>query len=528
MPGDLKISELPALAGSLVEATDPVALADISASETKKVTVKDLIQRGFSFVDDGSIPSSKLSAAWSISDGAVVTAKLADHSVTGRKLADNSSLSVVTGFPAAGEFVGQIVLDLTTNTAQVWGGTGWLTWTTNGGVNKLTPYSDGVVSTSPMATGDTVELRAGLVPTTAKAQFLAGPTTAGGAVTHRAITGPDLPTATSTSQGAVVVNGDGLRISAGGVLGIDNDVTASSTTTYGVVTYNAKGLVTGGRALTALDLPAAASGSIGAMSPGPEFTVSATGELRHLNSITAGTGVKFTYDAQGHITGTAPLLAADIPDIPAEKLTSGTLPIGRIADRSITADKLADYAVSFIQESTPPATNIHHNGQLWLTESTGALRMWNGNSWFPIGSGRLTAENLRYCGVFDATTSKITGITQFGTTAGFKIGDALPVATDAETGVYFVCSVPGNAVSVATGITFDAGDWILCNGNTAGWVRIDTLSGAGGGGGVGGGTDHLDGLLDVTLTNPKPGDVLHFTAAGQWVNVAFTDAGTYA
>jgi hypothetical protein len=526
MPGDLKISELPALAGSLVEATDPVALADISASETKKVTVKDLIQRGFSFVDDGSIPSSKLSAAWSISDGAVVTAKLADHSVTGRKLADNSSLSVVTGFPAAGEFVGQIVLDLTTNTAQVWGGTGWLTWTTNGGVNKLTPYSDGVVSTSPMATGDTVELRAGLVPTTAKAQFLAGPTTAGGAVTHRAITGPDLPTATSTSQGAVVVNGDGLRISAGGVLGIDNDVTASSTTTYGVVTYNAKGLVTGGRALTALDLPAAASGSIGAMSPGPEFTVSATGELRHLNSITAGTGVKFTYDAQGHITGTAPLLAADIPDIPAEKLTSGTLPIGRIADRSVTADKLADYAMALIQESVPIAgTGTHPVGMTWLQESTGQVSIWNGNSWMKTGASTLFNRNLRYCGTYNPGTGVINGVTQFGTADGFKVGDTIPAADDKHAGCYFVATTGGTSASIAGGATFDAGDWLLCQGTTGGWVRIDTLSGAGGAGG--GGADHLDALLDVTLTNPKVGDVLQFNAAGQWVNVPFHDAGTY-
>jgi len=69
---------------------------------------------------------------------------------------------------------------------------------------------------------------------------------------------------------------------------------------------------------------------------------------------------------------------------------------------------------------------------------------------------------------------------------------------------------------------------LLCHGISAGWVRIDTLSGAGGGsGGSGSSVSHLDDLLDVTLTSPAAGDILQFSAGGQWLNVKFTDAGTY-
>ena len=49
---DLEISNLPALAGASLQATDPVAIADLSAAETKKITIKDLLEGGFDLVDE--------------------------------------------------------------------------------------------------------------------------------------------------------------------------------------------------------------------------------------------------------------------------------------------------------------------------------------------------------------------------------------------------------------------------------------------------------------------------------------------
>jgi hypothetical protein len=236
-----------------------------------------------------------------------------------------------------------------------------------------------------------------------------------------------------------------------------------------------------------------------------------------LGGVSVGTGL--SVDPAGHVVTS--LTPAEIPALNASKITSGFLDIARIDDRSITQQKLKDYAVSFIQEATPSLTP--HIGALWLQESTGQLRMWNGNSWFPVGFGRLSAENLRYCGTFDAATGLITGVTQFGTQGGYVIGQGIPAASDPQAGAYFVCDTPGAGTGVTPGITYDAGDWILCNGATAGWVRIDTLNGGGGGGGA----QRLNDLLDVTINAPVEGNFIVYNSSGQWLNTSLVDGGTY-
>jgi hypothetical protein len=260
---------------------------------------------------------------------------------------------------------------------------------------------------------------------------------------------------------------------------------------------------------------------------GPSLSVAADGSLTHTASAAAaGSYAKVTTDANGHVIGgSAQLADADIASLDASKITSGTLPAARIADGSITARKLADYAIALIQETVPTAgAGNHPIGMTWLQESTGQVSIWNGNSWMKTGASTLFNRNLRYCGTYNPTTGLITGVTQFGTAEGYKTGDPIPAATDPQAGAYFVASGSGTNASIAGGATFDAGDWLLCHGSE--WVRIDTLNGAGGGGG-GGPTGNLDDLLDVTLTAPKLGDILQFGASGQWINVAFTDAGTY-
>ena len=49
------------------------------------------------------------------------------------------------------------------------------------------------------------------------------------------------------------------------------------------------------------------------------------------NAITGGTKTKITYDSKGLVTGGADLVASDIPALDAGKITSGTLPDARIA-----------------------------------------------------------------------------------------------------------------------------------------------------------------------------------------------------
>lgn len=324
----------------------------------------------------------------------------------------------------------------------------------------------------------------------------------------------DLPVAAETTIGGVSVpTVSGLTVSGVGALGHANSVVPA---TINGISYDGQGHVVQIVPLKAGDLPLATETTVGAISiqPSPGLHVTALGELSHTNSgVAAGTYPKVVVDARGHVTGGLLLAASDIPGIDASKITSGTLGTAQIADHSITQEKLEDYSIAFIQEVAPAPSNAYHHGMLWLQESTGQLRMWNGNSWFPVGFGRLSAENLRYCGTFDAKTGLITGLTQFGATEGFKIGDPLPNAIDSHSGVYFVCTEPGSLTPVLLGTVFDNGDWILCNGQKGGWVRVDTLSSSGSST-----VTHLADLLDVGLSLPSIGDRLVFGPTKMWTN----------
>ena len=428
-----------------------------------------------------------------LANGAVTTDKLANDAVTAAKLASGSSAVVSAGAPSgAGAFTGQLHLNSITGDTYYYDGANWdqVAGFTSLSFDEAGPLGF-ALDLTPGRNSPKVKVTLDKQPPNT---VWAGPSAAGtvGEPSFRVLGGADLPAPTGTSKGGVY-QGEGTIIDADGRLHLE---------------------------------AATASALGGVRISGPSLTVDTSGIASHKASpLAAGSYVKVTTDADGHVVGSALLVVADIPDLDAAKITTGSLSPTLFGKRSITQEKLADYSIAFIQEATPGAQHLYHNGMLWFQESTGQLRMWNGNSWFAVGFGRLSAENLRYCGTFNAATGTVTGVTPFGTTEGFKIGDAIPAASDGKSGVYFVCATPGNATPVAAGVTFDAGDWVLCNGMTAGWVRIDTLSGGGGGGGSS--ASHLGDLLDVTLAAPTNGDFLQFTSSGQWVNSGAIDGGSF-
>ena len=325
---------------------------------------------------------------------------------------------------------------------------------------------------------------------------LAGPATgAAAAPTFRALAPADLPAATASTLGAVSINtGTGLAVDANGVVSLSSTVTAG---TKPVVTYNQYGRVTAGRDLLPADLPIASGTDLG--------------------GVKVGTGLKV--DAAGLLETN--LAAAQIPDLDASKIVSGEFAAARIANRSISQLKLADYSISFIQEAAPAVSaGAYHIGTLWFQESTARLSMFNGNSWMTVGQGALSSQNLRFCGLFDATTGQVTALTSFGVGDGFTVGTAIPAAASQYTGAYFVCDVDGNGTAVTPGVGYDAGDWVVCLGTR--WDRIDTLNGGGGGG-----SSTLAGLTDTNITTPATGDVLVYDGS-RWENQpANVDPGTY-
>lgn len=514
---DLSISQLPVLTGALLQATDPIAVADLSASETKKITAKEFVQGAVALIDDLSIPGNKVNVT--IPDNSVGTTKLINASVTELKLANSSSGRVsATATSTAGAYIGQLAVLTPNNVPYIWNGSAWLPFQT--GVLTLTGGTVGAVVTSVTNVGSAYTVTASIQNATGPGEFLAGPTSSSGAFSRRQITSADLPLATNSVAGvASVPAGEGIRIDSGisgleARLEIDNDITESVVPQ--VVTYNDKGLITGGRLISSADLPIATAGSVGGVAAGTEFVVdSGTGVLRHTNQVVAGTGVKITYDSQGHVVSTSGLLDTDIPSLDTSKITTGTFDPSRIADRSIVALKLANNATTIIQDEVPTGSE-YYVGQFWYREADFELRVWSGNSWVSVGlgAGRVTGENLRFCGTFDATSGNILQVTQFGAAAGLTVGNPIPTATDSLIGVYLVCT---NAGTYA-GDAYDQGDWILCLGATEGYDRVDTLNS--------GATTRLTDLLDTSITGVLSGDLLQFDGFS-WVNAGVISGGTY-
>lgn len=88
------IGGLPPLFKGALQGIDLLVIVDVSGSETKRISVADLMEAGFEFVPEGSIPWDKIENVVvetdDIADGAVTEIKLADSAVTTIKLADGA------------------------------------------------------------------------------------------------------------------------------------------------------------------------------------------------------------------------------------------------------------------------------------------------------------------------------------------------------------------------------------------------------------------------------------------------------
>ena len=475
---DKKISELNALTGSALASGDLVAVVDTSASETKKLTVGDLVANGVTLISDDTIPGAKILfaaggiATADIADAAISTAKVADDAITAAKLANESTVDLVTTLPGSGAFTGQLAVDTDDNTLYCWNGSAWLSLKAAGSINSVAGSTVGIVDITVTTTSGAATIAAVINDTSAANQFLAGPTSAGGTATYRAIDGSDIPVATSSAKGGVIVNGEGLRMDSN-TIEVDNDVTASST--HHVVTYSAKGLITGGRAITASDLPAATSSAKGAVIPGTGLSVDASGNLNHSNTATAGTFTKLTIDAQGHVTTGASLAASDVPDLAASKITSGTLPSDRIASDAVTAAKLADSSVTKFggagaTDNIVTFPDGDFKGQFFFDEKNEDLYIYTGQSFLPI---TVISGNLINAGTYNANTNLLTSVTTAGSAAGFTSGAALPSPAGTNLNYYVVVDTSGTGSGNAPAVALAPPDMLISLGTGSTFQLVD-------------------------------------------------------
>ncbi len=474
-------------------------------------------------VDSAAIVSNAVTTA-KISDLNVTTGKLADNAVTAAKIADDT----ITATQIAANAVGSSELaDNAVDTAAI----------ANSAVTDAkiasgiagTKITDGTVTAAKLNTSNldrSLNVASGnlginnAVTGGASSRNGISFNNEGLITSTTALVASDLPEATASAVGAISVPATGgLAVTAAGALSINNTVTGATTSG---ITFNDQGLITATTALVASDLPLATASTVGAVSipvASAPLAISGTGVLSIANSgVTAGTYPKVTVSAQGIVTSGTTLSAGDIPDLATSKITTGQFGTNFVANDAITMDKLANLSTGFIQEASPDISDLP-TGVFWLQESTGQLRIFNGNSFFSVGFGRLAEENLRFCGTFNASNGTIVTLTAFGTSAGFTVSNAIPAGTATLTGAYFVCVTPGNGTAVVPNTSFDAGDWCLCVGPDN-WDRIDTLSGPGS-------VSSLDDLSDVSLSSPTTGQILVLQASGSFENVSVLSGGTY-
>jgi len=497
-------------------ATDTITAGNIAANAIGASELAD------NAVDSAAIVSNAVTTA-KILDLNITTGKLANNAVTAAKIADDT----ITATQIAANAVGSSELaDNSVDTAAIANSA-----VTDGKISGVsgTKITDATITAAKLNTSNidrSLNIASGNLGIN---NAVAGGSSARNGITYNneglitstaALVASDLPEATASAVGAISVPATGgLAVTAAGALSINNTVTGATTSG---ITFNDQGLITATTALVASDLPLATASTVGAVSipvASAPLAISGTGVLSIANSgVTAGTYPKVTVSAQGIVTSGTTLAAGDIPDLATSKITTGQFGTNFVANDAITMDKLANLSTGFIQEASPDISDLP-TGVFWLQESTGQLRIFNGNSFFSVGFGRLAEENLRFCGTFNASNGTIVTLTAFGTSAGFTVSNAIPAGTATLTGAYFVCVTPGNGTAVVPNTSFDAGDWCLCVGPDN-WDRIDTLSGPGS-------VSSLDDLSDVSLSSPTTGQILVLQASGSFENVSVLSGGTY-
>ena len=433
-------------------AADVLPVFSIAGSDTKKITVKNLVQVGAGLIDDASIPVAKVNlsgiSGTNLSAGTVTAAKL-----------DTSTIPV-----SGGVTVSSSNLQLVAPTSPI---------VRNAGTGSLEHAVSG--ATAGTYTKVTVDTR--------------GHVTVGAS-----LAGTDLPLATTALVGGISV-GTGLAVTGGGVLNHSNSVAAGTTSG---ITRDGQGHITGAVALVSADLPLATAGVPGAVSPGTGTSVNGAGALNVTAAtsstlggvivgsefavstgtislatqagLTAGAYPKVTVTTKGVVTAGTALTAGDIPSLDASKITTGSVDIARIAANTITGAKVANYAVTKIGDTQPTADHI---GQFFFNPLSRDLFLWDGNVFQPIG---ISVGEIVFAGTFDASagggTGHVASVTAEGTAIGLVQGSPLPAAATANNRYYLVVSESGTITSGnAPNVALAPPDIVLSTGIE--WTEVD-------------------------------------------------------
>ena len=372
---DLRVSDLPPLDAVDVEAVDPLLISDISASESKKIDVKSLTTAGVQLLDDGTIPSEKIK--YPLPPDTVDGDAVIDNTLPGSKLEDgslNGIQKLTPGTVDTDQLADGAVTDPKLERLSVKGGTEGAIAIETITEDNLAPLSVGASQLQPIAGTSLQDLtvtddkignvdgsKINLDSITA-AQIgsgavgndeLASDSVDSDNIIAESIVGGvngDIAAATITeynladdSVGAdqlQPISGDsiadggivsgkfdtgavdrGLDVSTGAI-GHTNDVTGAL---HNGITFDDQGHVVGTSPLLPTDLPIATDIDLGGVSIPPEggLSVAPNGELSHTNNVVEGTVSGITFDEHGHIVNADLLTAVDLP--PASETDLGAV-----------------------------------------------------------------------------------------------------------------------------------------------------------------------------------------------------------
>lgn len=455
---DQRITQLNALSKAGVAATDVLPIADISASETKKVTAKDLVAAGIDLVDNGEIDLAKLDQSSTTKLG---TTALADDAVTYAKIQNVSATDRLLGRSSAGAgsieeitltAAGRALLDDADAAAQ----------RTTLGLGTLATQSGTFSGThsgtsSGTNTGDQTITLTGDVTGSGTGSFAA--TISDGAVTYAKIqdtTATDVVLGRSSAGGGDI---EEIACTAAGRALLDDANASAQRTTLGLgtlATQNSDAVsITGGTATVSSLTANSATISGGTISGITDLAVAdgGTGASNAANARTnlglaIGTDVQ-AYDAglnsiaglttsadqtiytTGSDTYAVTSLTAagrallDDADAAAQRTTLGLgsvatanqVSTAQIQDDAVTADKLANE--STVDRVTSLAFSGAFIGQFALLTTTDQLYSWDGAQWVAV----------KAAGSINSITSDNTGIVN---TVITQSGDAVTVGTSLD------------------------------------------------------------------------------------------------
>ena len=476
---DQRITQLTALPKAGVAATDVLPIADISASQTKKVTAKDLVDAGLDLIDVGSIDIDKLDQASTTKLG---TTALADDAVTAAKLANDSSIAVQTTAPASDNFEGRGYFDSSSGNLQVFDGSAY-----SQVVMPTAGIGDLQVTTGKLADG---------AVTTTKVTALGTAAYADSSVTTAKIA-DDGVTAAKIADGAVTADqlGSGAVTTAklgSAAVTYDKIQNVSATdrllgrSTAGAGSVEEITCTSAGRALlddadaatqrATLGLGTIATGN-GTWTDGGSFSGTSSGTNTGDQTITltgpvtgTGTGTFATAITAGAVTETA--------------LATNAVTSSKILANAVTAEKLADGSAAIVAAASPSGTGAFI-GQQWVNTNTSQEFTWTGSAWVQqAGIGTINIVDSTPIAIAvaypDAYSATLTTTLDTQAAATVFAGPE----TGADTAPTFRAIVPGDLpdatastkgiIQPGTGLVIDAGT--LNHANTVSGATVSSIT----------------------------------------------------